>query len=154
MKKPTLLPSGSPRARTGRWATWLTSQPSQRACETPFSDPLFIEDKSHDSYYPSAKLSPVIGQVIRYICEVERNRDSIISKDGYDPLKIRARVIVGRDGDANQQEALRNLNAHLHRIEILTFDQLARISARALEMFESTSGLDDSGADEASEPPF
>ncbi|HAL30017.1 MAG TPA: DUF4263 domain-containing protein [Coriobacteriia bacterium] len=122
--------------------------------KTPFSDALFIEDKSHDSYYPSAKLSPVIGQVIRYICEVERNRDSIISRDGHDPLKIRARVIVGRDGDAKHQEALRNLNAHLHRIEILTFDQLARISSRALDMFEGTAGLDSSDVEEDSVPPF
>ena len=105
--------------------------------KTAFSDRLFIFDTSHDSYYPSAKLSPVLGQVVRYIEEVERNRDSIIAKDKVDTLKIRARAIVGRDGDAEQQAALRNLNAHLHGIEIITYDQLLRIAARVLNVFEN-----------------
>ena len=105
--------------------------------KTAFSDRLFNLDPSHDSYYPSAKLSPVLGQVISYIEEVERNRDSIIAKDSVDTLKIRARAIVGRDGDAGQQAALRNLNAHLHGIEIITYDQLLRIAARVLSVFEN-----------------
>lgn len=103
--------------------------------KTAFKEPLFLLDASHDSYYSSSKLSPVIGQVIRYIEEVERNRDSIIAKDGADTLKIRARVIIGRDGDAKHQAALRNFNAHLHRIEIITYDQLLRIAERVLSMF-------------------
>ena len=105
--------------------------------KTAFSDRLFIFDTSHDCYYPSAKLSPVLGQVVRYIEEVDRNRDSIIAKDKVDTLKIRARAIVGRDGDAEQQAALRNLNAHLHGIEIITYDQLLRIAARVLNVFEN-----------------
>lgn len=103
--------------------------------KTAFVEPLFLHDASHDSYYPSAKLSPVIGQVTRYIEEVERNRDSILAKDGTDTLKIRARAIVGRDGSEEHQAALRNFNAHLHRIEILTYDQLLKIAERVLAMF-------------------
>lgn len=105
--------------------------------KTPFRESLLRYDRSHNSYYPSAKLSPVLGQVMRYIEEVERDRDSILSKDQYDTLKIRARVIIGRDGEKDHQIALRNLNAHLYRIEIITFDQLLRIAARVLEVFES-----------------
>lgn len=108
--------------------------------KTAFEDDLFRHDSSHDSYYPSAKLSPVIGQVIRYIEEVERNRDSILAKDGADTLKIRAKIIVGRDGIAEHQTALRNLNAHLHRIEIITYDQLLRIAERVLSMFGVNTG--------------
>jgi Domain of unknown function (DUF4263) len=96
--------------------------------KTAFSERLFIHDTSHDSYYPSAKLSPVLGQVVRYI---------ILATDKVDTLKIRARAIVGRDGDSEQQAALRNLNAHLHAIEIITFDQLLRIASRVLQVFES-----------------
>jgi len=105
--------------------------------KTAFKDSLFIHDPSHDSYYPSSKLSPVIGQVVRYIEEVERNRDSILAKDGFDTLKIKARAIVGRDGSPQQQSALRNLNAHLHRIEIITYDQLIRIAERVLTVFST-----------------
>jgi hypothetical protein len=74
---------------------------------------------------------------VRYIEEVERARDSILAKDGCDTLKIRARAILGRDGPPEHQVALHNLNAHLHRIEIITFDQLLRIAARVLAVFEA-----------------
>jgi hypothetical protein len=104
--------------------------------KTPFDDDLFIHDKSHDSYHPSSKLTPVIGQVMRYIEEVERYRDSILAKDNCDTLKIRARIIIGRDGDTEQKKALRNFNHHMHGIEILTFDQLVRIANKVLDVFE------------------
>jgi hypothetical protein len=35
-----------------------------------------------------------------------------------------------------EQAALRNLNAHLHRIEVITFDQLVRIGVRVMSIFE------------------
>ncbi len=105
--------------------------------KTPAAMPLFIYDKSHDSYYASAKLSPVIGQVYRYIAEVERNRDSIIAQDNIDPLKIRARIIIGVDGSEAEQAALRTMNSHLHRVEIITFDQLLRVAKRTLDIYES-----------------
>lgn len=104
--------------------------------KTPFAESLFIHDDSRDSYYPSAKLSPVIGQVMRYIEEVERHRDTIIAKDKEDPLKIKALAILGRDGPPEQQKALHNLNAHLNRIEIITFDQLLKIAARVIDIFK------------------
>ena len=116
--------------------------------KTAFEEPLFLHDTSHDSYYPSSKLSPVIGQVTRYIEEVERNRDSILAKDGADTLKIRARAIVGRDGDAGHQAALRNFNAHLHRIEIITYDQLIRIAERVLTMFGVNTDIDEVDEDD------
>jgi hypothetical protein len=108
--------------------------------KTPFADPLFVLDKDRDVYYPSSKLSPVLGQVMRYIEEVERSRDSIMAKDEVDTLKIRARVIIGRDHSPDEQAALRNLNAHLHRIEVITFDQLTRIAERVLSIFEEEDG--------------
>ena len=105
--------------------------------KTPFSEPLFKEDKSHDSFYPSSKLSQAIGQVLRYIEEIERKRDSLIAEDHVDPLKIRARIIIGRDGNAQGKAALRTFNSHLHRVEIITFDQLLCVGERTLEIFKS-----------------
>lgn len=105
--------------------------------KTPAAMPLFNYDKSHDSYHASAKLSQVMGQVYRYIEEVERNRDSIIAQDKIDPLKIRARIIIGVDGSETEQAALRTMNSHLHRVEVITFDQLLRVAKRTLDIFES-----------------
>ena len=113
--------------------------------KTAFSEPLFRYDKSHDSYYPSSRLSRVVGQVMKYIEEVERNRDKILVKDEVDTLKIRARVIVGRDGKTKgERAALRNFNSHLYRIEIITFDQLLRIVERVLSMFRDVKPTDES----------
>jgi len=104
--------------------------------KVPITQALFRYDPSHDSYAASKPLADVLGQVVRYIAETERNRDHIIAHDGCDTLKIRARIIIGRDGDENQITALREFNAHLHRIEVLTFDQLLRIADRVLSVFE------------------
>ncbi len=122
--------------------------------KTPFQEALLRYDSSHDSYFPSAKLSAVIGQVIRYIEEVERGRDSILAKDGSDTLKIRARIIIGRDGDTEQQNALRNFNAHLHRIEIYTFDQLLRVGKRVLDIFQEQITQDDEPLFDEDNIPF
>lgn len=122
--------------------------------KTAFKDALFIHDASHDSYHPSAKLSPVLGQVIRYIEEVERNRDSILAKDKEDTLKIRARVIIGRSGDDRNRAALRNLNAHLNRIEVITYDQLLHIACRVLAVFAAEERGEDAAFSPDHEPPF
>jgi len=113
--------------------------------KTPAVMSLFIHDPSHDSYYPSSKLSQALGQVFRYIEEIERRRDSIIATDRVDPHKIRARVIIGRDGDERCQSALRALNSHLHRVEVLTFDQLKRVGQRTLDMFKKRMQQGDGG---------
>ena len=110
--------------------------------KTPFSDPVLRYDRSHDSYYPSAKLSLVQGQVYRYISEVKRKRDSIRAEDKEDPLEIRARVVIGKDGNEQHQHALRSHNAQLHSIEVLTFDQLVRIGERTLEVFREKAETD------------
>lgn len=94
----------------------------------PFAEPLFRFDPSHRSWFPQQELSKVVGQVMGYIEEIDAARDSIERRDGEQSNKIRAKIIIGRDNDIAQVEALRRFNSHLHRIEIMTFDQLARIA--------------------------
>jgi hypothetical protein len=112
---------------------------------------LFNHDPSHDSFYMAAPLSKVVGQVIRYIDETQRQRDAILAKDGEETLKIRARVVMGRDGDAGQVRALKSLNGHLTQIEILTYDQLLRIACRVVRLFKAAEA---SGPEAGEEPPF
>ena len=95
--------------------------------------PLFVRDPSRDVLFPRRELSAALGQVLSYIEELEADRDSILRRDGEDVHKVRAKVIIGRDGAREQVEALRRLNGHLHRVEILTFDQLLRVAERVLE---------------------
>lgn len=106
--------------------------------KTPLGgDPLFRYDRSHDSYYPSADLSKVIGQVQKYIEELDTERNTILRKNQEDTNKIRAKIIIGRDGDETQRQALRRYNGHLHRIEVLTFDQLLNIAQNVIQYLES-----------------
>jgi hypothetical protein len=116
---------------------------------------LFRFDDSHQSYYAGAALSEVIGQVQKYIEEIDASHYEIRVRDDEDVNKIRAKIIIGRDGDDAQRRALRRFNGHLHRIEILTFDELFRMARQVISYLESliphagrepTSDLDD--------PPF
>jgi hypothetical protein len=96
--------------------------------------PLFSPDGSHhNSLYPGVELSKAIGQVINYLEALDADRHRIRSIDEEDTNKIRAKLIIGRDRDKKQIEALRNLNSHIYRIEILTYDQLLRIANRVVE---------------------
>ncbi len=108
----------------------------------PIKTSLLRLDNSHSSWYPSAELSKVLGQVMLYIEELDRDRDKIKNMDKCDTLKIRARIIIGHDGDEGHQGALHNLNAHLNRIEIITYDQLLRIGKRVLSVFEPRPSID------------
>ncbi len=96
----------------------------------PLSATLFFYDDSHDSYYPSSSLNEVVGQVMKYLDEIDASRDNIERRDNVRINKIRARIIIGLDHDQTQVDALRLFNSHLHRIEIMTFDQLLATAKR------------------------
>jgi hypothetical protein len=99
---------------------------------------LFIYDPSHDCYHPSSPLSKVVGQVMHYLEKLDQDCLRIAAIDGEDVNKIRAKIIIGRDSDNWPQKTLRNLNAHLHRIEIITYDQLINIAERVLCLMRKT----------------
>lgn len=95
-------------------------------------DPLFAHDKAHDAFYQKADLTKVIAQVQNYLADLDGTRDLVLRKFEIDAYKATARIVIGRDGDEAQMEALKRTNAHLHRIEIITFDGLVRIARRVL----------------------
>jgi hypothetical protein len=106
--------------------------------KTPLGDVrLFNYDSSHDCWYPCAEVTKVVAQVEKYLEEIDSDRYRIKAKDHIDPAKIRAKIIIGRDGDDAQRQALRRHNGHLHRIEVITFDQLVRIAERVLGYLDS-----------------
>ena len=88
---------------------------------------------SHARSHYRQELSDAIAQVIDYIDEVEYDKRSLYYKEKLEVEKIRAKIIVGRDGDERQKRSLRHLNSTLHGIEILTYDQLLRIAKKSLE---------------------
>lgn len=83
-------------------------------------------------FYPGADLSKAIGQAIYYIDKAEGYKHNILAEKKEDVNKIKAKIVIGRDGDENQQRAMHNLNSHLHGIEVFTYDQLLRSAKRSL----------------------
>ena len=47
---------------------------------------------------------------------------------------MRAKIIIGRDRDSDQVQALARTVAELKTIDIITFDQLARIGQRIVDL--------------------
>jgi hypothetical protein len=73
---------------------------------------------------------------MHYLGQIDRDEYRIFAEDRERVTKIRAKIIIGRDGDEQQIEALCRLNGHLHRIEVTTFDQLVKIARRVIRYFE------------------
>lgn len=103
--------------------------------KTPSCGTLFAQDASRHSFYAKSSLSQALGQVRHYIDQFDTERALVNHRDKVDPFKVRGRIIMGRDGDDQQQQALRSLNGSLHRIEVMTFDGLLRVVDQILAMF-------------------
>lgn len=99
--------------------------------------PLFIEDTSHNCYYPSAPLSQVVGQTIHYLSIMEDQRHILKSEDGLNILRPRAKIVIGQSSimGEKEKEALRKLNDILHNIEVLTYDEIKFRAIRIVENY-------------------
>lgn len=81
----------------------------------------------------SSEVNDAVNQAAAYISEIERQRDHFIARYTVDLYKVRAKVLIGtisdEEVDAKEKRlALRMYNAHLHQIEVVTFDGIVRIS--------------------------
>ncbi len=99
---------------------------------------LFEKDESRNCYYPSKHLSKVIGQSIHYIKIMEDHRAILKEGDSLDVLKPRVKVVIGRSSNLTYEEkkALRLLNATLHGIEIITYDEILYRARKIISTYE------------------
>lgn len=100
--------------------------------------PLLRNDPSHGSYYPGSELSKALGQVMHDLDELDAHRSDVLQRDKEKAFKTRAKLIIGSDGNEAHQEALRRLNAHLGRVEVITYDQLVRVGQRVISTLVDT----------------
>ncbi len=91
------------------------------------------EDENHKgSWAWSSDSNYAIGQVVNYLCEIDRLRLEIergiqrAYAKQISMLKPRAFILIGQSNSWNQdkKEALRKLNHSLHGIEVLTYSDL------------------------------
>ncbi len=99
---------------------------------------LFEKDASRNCYYPSKDLSQVMGQAIHYIKVMEDHRAILKEGDDLEVLKPRVKVIIGRSATLvyDEKKALRLLNATLHGIEIITYDEILSRTKKIISMYE------------------
>lgn len=99
---------------------------------------LFEKDTSRNCYYPSKDLSQVIGQAIHYIKVMEDHRAILKEGDDLEVLKPRVKVVIGRSSTLvyDEKKALRLLNATLHGIEIITYDEILSRAKKIISIYE------------------
>jgi len=91
----------------------------------------FVQD--HGNWIVSGEVNRAVNQAAHYISEIEANRGNLLRKYKVDFYKLKAKVLIGYlpdDDNAEEakREALRMYNSHLSHIEVITYDELARIA--------------------------
>lgn len=100
---------------------------------------LFDKDESHNCYYPSRDLSQVIGQAIHYIKVMEDHRSILKEGGDLDILKPRVKIVIGRSVGLtfDEKKALRLLNASLHGVEVITYDEILSRAEKIIKIYDS-----------------
>lgn len=100
----------------------------------------------HGVLIPTVSVHKAVNQAANYIGEIEARRDYFARRHGIDLFKLRAKVVIGYIDDAEenanaQREALRRYNAHLHGVEVVTYDELERIAQHVVRADEVESEM-------------
>ena len=88
----------------------------------------------------TAAVHQAVSQAINYLVRLDENRHHIRAEFGIETRRASALVLIGHPGlhpdvpEEDINEALRVLNAHLSRIEVLTYKSLVDSAERSLGM--------------------
>jgi len=106
--------------------------------KTPDKEVLNLDSGHPGNYYMSPELAKVVGQCTNYLYEIEEQRSNIERTYGLPFLKPRARIIIGRsiDWDEEKKQALRKINAAFHNIEIMTYDHMLARAKKMIAYYE------------------
>ncbi len=101
------------------------------------SNPVLFK-RHHDKWIVSAEVNDAVNQAAHYISEIEANRSDLLRRRHVDLYKLKAKVILGyidetETDEEEKRQALRMYNSHLHRIEVITYDELVRIGEYVIE---------------------
>lgn len=116
----------------------------------PIIEALFVGER----LAPRAELSEAIAQAEEYLDLLDRESDRIWRQYEIRADKVRAKIVIGRDGDKRQLDALRRHNANRNRVEVLTFDQLLRVGQRILNILASENTRITASVDLDNDIPF
>ena len=91
-----------------------------------------------DAWVPAAQVHEAVGQAVNYLTGLDENRERIRADFGIETRRASALVLVGHPAlhpevpEEEVNEALRTFNAHLTRVEVLTYKALVDNAERSL----------------------
>ncbi len=92
-----------------------------------------------NAWVPTAEVHDAVGQAINYLVALDEERHEIRSKFGIETRRASATVLIGHPGsqpDVPEEEiydALRTMNSHTSRVEVLTYKDLIDSAERTLK---------------------
>ena len=102
---------------------------------SPHDAALTAPEDAPQIHHPGDGLTWALGRLVRDLAALAAEAGA--GEPGAGP-RVRGKIVIGRDGDAAHQAALRRLNARLDGIEVLTYDQVLAIGRRALDALKAT----------------
>ncbi|HWE89096.1 MAG TPA: Shedu anti-phage system protein SduA domain-containing protein, partial [Pseudonocardiaceae bacterium] len=94
--------------------------------------------RHRNKWIPTAEVHDAVGQAINYLVSLDENRERIHDEFGIETRRASAAVLIGHPKcqpqipEAEISEALRTLNTHLSRVEVLTYKELLDSAERSL----------------------
>ncbi|MEU0838144.1 Shedu anti-phage system protein SduA domain-containing protein [Streptomyces sp. NPDC005962] len=94
--------------------------------------------KYRGSWVPTAEVHNAVGQAVNYLVGLDENRQQIREEFGIETRRASAVVLIGHPSvqpsvpEASINEALRTLNTHVNRVEVLTYKELIDNAERSL----------------------
>jgi hypothetical protein len=94
--------------------------------------------RHRNAWVPTSQVHDAVSQAVNYLVGLDENRQSIREEFGLDTRRASAIVLIGhpaRQPDVPEEainETLRTLNAHLGRVEVLTYKELIDNAERSL----------------------
>jgi hypothetical protein len=90
------------------------------------------------AWVPTSKVHDAVAQAANYLIGLDENRKVILDEFGIETRRASALILIGHPGkhpdlpESQINEVLRSLNAHLSRIEVLTYKDLLDNAERSL----------------------
>ncbi|MFB6948204.1 Shedu anti-phage system protein SduA domain-containing protein [Streptomyces niveus] len=94
--------------------------------------------QNHGSWTPTAQVHDAVGQAVNYLVGLDENRHRLREDLGIETRRASAMVLIGHPlvqpsvPEESINEALRTLNTHLNRVEVLTYKELIDNAERSL----------------------
>jgi hypothetical protein len=94
--------------------------------------------RHRNAWVPTSKVHDAVAQAVNYLVGLDENRQRIREEFGIETRRASAVVLIGHPAvqpevpEEEINEALRTLNTHMNRVEVLTYKELIDNAERSL----------------------